>query len=122
MATAVTDEFKVSGDAQQQLAALLQSEDNDEIKGVRIYVAGSGCSGIQWGMTFADSVADTDAVLESDDLNIYVDPQCLATLDGVEIDYVNGPQGPSFVFNNTKAPAGGGCGTCGSATAGGGCS
>jgi iron-sulfur cluster insertion protein len=120
MATAVTDEFKISGDAQQQLAALLKSEDNDEIRGVRIYVAGSGCSGIQWGMTFADAVEESDAVMEADDLNIYVDPQCLATLDGVEIDYVNGPQGPSFVFNNTKAPAGGGCGTCGSS--GGGCS
>ncbi len=120
MAVAVTDEFKISSDAEQQLAALLQSEDNEEIKGVRIYVAGSGCSGTQWGMTFADSIGDEDAVLESDELNIYVDPQCLATLDGVEIDYINGPQGPSFVFNNTKAPAGGGCGTCGSA--GGGCS
>ncbi len=115
MATAITNEFKVSSDAQQQLAALVRSEENDEIKGVRIYVAGSGCSGIQWGMTFADSIAEGDAVMESSDLNIYVDPQCLATLDGVEIDYVNGPQGPSFVFNNTKASAGGGCGTCGSA-------
>jgi iron-sulfur cluster assembly accessory protein len=102
MATAVNEEFKISNDAQQQLAALLQSEENDDIKGVRIYVAGSGCSGIQWGMTFADAVEDNDAVLEAEALNIYVDPQCLATLDGVEIDYVNGPQGPSFVFNNTK--------------------
>ncbi len=122
MSTTVTDEFKISSDAQQQLVALLQSENNDEIKGVRIYVAGSGCSGTQWGMTFADSISEDDAVLESDTLNIYVDPQCLATLDGVEIDYVNGPQGPSFVFNNTKTAADSGCGTCASASAGGGCS
>ena len=120
MSTVVTDEFKISSDAQQQLAALMSSEESEAIKGVRIYVAGSGCSGIQWGMTFADADEESDACLASDDLNIYVDPQCLATLDGVEIDYVNGPQGPSFVFNNTKEAAGGGCGTCGSA--GGGCS
>ena len=122
MATAITDEFSISSDAQQQLAALLESENNDDIKGVRIYVAGSGCSGTQWGMTFADNIADEDAVLESEALNIYVDPQCLATLDGVEIDYVNGPQGPSFVFNQNKAAADSGCGTCASASAGGGCS
>ena len=122
MAIAVNDEFKVSNDAEQQLASLLQEENSEDIQGVRIYVAGSGCSGTQWGMTFADKVADDDAVLESGKLNIYVDPQCLATLDGVEIDYVNGPQGPSFVFNNTKAPDSGGCGSCGSATSGGGCS
>ena len=121
MATAVTDEFKISSDAQQQLAALLKSEESEDIKGVRIYVAGSGCSGIQWGMTFADAVEDNDAVMETSDLNIYVDPQCLASLDGVEIDYVNGPQGPSFVFNNPKE-AEGGCGTCSSASSGGGCS
>ena len=36
MATAVTDEFKISSDAQQQLAALLKSEESEDIKGVRI--------------------------------------------------------------------------------------
>ena len=117
MAKKITDEFKISDAAVSQLAQLVSSEDNEKIKGVRVYVAGSGCSGTQWGMTFADQTNDNDAILESGDLSIYVDPQCLETLDDVESEFVNTPQGPSFSFKNTKAPAA--CGTCGSA--GGGC-
>ena len=120
MAKTVNDEFKVSADARQQLAQLVAGENNDDIKGVRIFISGASCSGVQWGMTFADRVTDDDSVLESEELNVYVDSQCLDSLSGVEIDFVNGPQGPSFVFNNTSTAAGSGCGSCGSA--GGGCS
>jgi len=114
----LTDEFKISTPAVEQLAGLVKSEDNTDIKGVRIFVSGTGCSGIQYGMTFTDSEEDNDGIMKLDDVNIYVDEQCLNTMDGIEIDFANGPNGPSFVFNNTKAPAA--CGTCGSA--GGGCS
>jgi iron-sulfur cluster insertion protein len=120
MTNKIIDEFKVSDSAVSQLAGIIQSEDNADIKGIRIFISGAGCGGVQYGMTFADSVEDTDSVLESSDVNVYVDSQCLATMDGIEIDFADGPNGPSFVFNNTKVQAPG-CGTCGSATAGGGC-
>jgi len=111
-------EFKISDPAVAQLAGLVKAEDNGDIKGVRIFVSGSGCSGIQYGMTFADVEEDNDGVMKFDDVNIYVDDQCLNTMDGIEIDFADGPNGPSFVFNNTKKDDSA-CGTCGSA--GGGC-
>jgi iron-sulfur cluster insertion protein len=114
----LNDEFAISSQAVDKLAALVNAEDNDDIKGVRIFVSGSGCSGVQYGMTFAENFAPDDSVMECKDLDIYVDAQCLSTMDGIEIDFTDGPNGQSFVFNNTNAPASA-CGTCGSA--GGGC-
>jgi len=122
MANQLTTEFNVSNSAVEQLVALVNSEETADIKGIRIFVSGSGCSGIQYGMTFADTVSDSDSVLNKDGVDIYVDEQCLATMSGIEVDFTDGPQGPSFVFNNTNPQAASGCGTCGSAAPGGGCS
>ncbi len=117
----LNDEFKISPSAVVQLAALVKSEDNEDIKGIRIFVSGSGCSGIQYGMTFSDTEEANDGVMKLDGVNVYVDEQCLNTMGGIEIDFAEGPNGPSFVFNNAKQIESG-CGTCGSASAGGGCS
>ena len=92
---------------------------DDNIQGVRVFATPGGCSGISFGMTFTDSIDDTDGVLECEGYKVIVDPGTLEYLRGVEIDFVDPGDGQaSFVFNNLQ-PVGGGCGTCGSA---GGCS
>ena len=121
MTQLVADEFNISEKAISQLSGIVKQEDNTDIKGIRIFVSGSGCSGIQYGMTFADTISDSDRVLKNDQVDIYVDEQCLATMEGIKVDFTDGPNGPSFVFNNTKPQDPSACGTCGSAVAGGGC-
>ncbi len=113
------DEVKVTDTAFGQLKDLVDSE--DEIEAVRIFVAGGGCGGMTYSMTFAPERFDHDAVWEKDGLRIYVDPVALNYLDGVEIDYAEHPTGASFVFNNVFQSVGGSgtCGSCGAA--GGGC-
>lgn len=97
-----------SNDAVDKLSSLIESEDNADILGIRIYVAGGGCSGVQWGMTFADSIKDDDIKQDvSSSLSVIMDPHCNATLKGVSIKF----EGDNFVFDN-PAPAGG-CGGCG---------
>jgi len=111
--------------AQQKMAGLLSEVEGDEVKGVRVYIAGSGCSGMQFGMTFATKIEDNDSVMEGEGYSILIDDNALNYLKGVEIDFVdNGVSGASFVFNNLPTPSGGGgCGSCGSSSAkGGGCS
>lgn len=119
--SSVQDSFNITEAARGKLAELVNNgkQDNPEIKGVRIYVAGSSCSGVQWGMTFADSADSTDTVISASGLDVFVDPQCLSTLDGVHIEFEDGDNGGAFRFVNTKAPSGGGCGTCGSSSGGG---
>lgn len=117
--SSLTDELTVTDLANEQLKALVDSE--DEVEAVRIYVMGGGCGGMTYSMTFATERFDHDAVFEQNGLKVYVDPVALSYLKGVEIDFVQQPTGASFVFNNVFQ-ATGGSGTCGSCgAAGGGC-
>ena len=113
--TNLTDEVTVTDSAHTQLKTLLDSE--EEVEAVRIFVAGGGCSGMTYSMTFATERLDHDAVFEQDGLRIYVDAVALGYLEGVEIDYVAHATGASFVFNNVfqSVDGSGTCGSCGSA-------
>jgi iron-sulfur cluster insertion protein len=105
------DQIKVTAAAHQQLKALLDAEDEEEVMGLRIFVAGGGCSGMTYGMTFATERFAHDAVQEQDGVTLYVDAVALSFLEGAEIDFQEQPAGASFVFRNVFQAVGGG-GTC----------
>ena len=115
----ITDAVKVTPAAQEQLSALVDAE--DDISGVRVFVAGGGCGGMTYGMTFVEQPNEFDCVKEQDGLKVYVDAVALGFLEGVEIDYRQDGVNRSFVFKNVFANTGGSgtCGACGAA--GGGC-
>ena len=117
-----SDDIRVSPDAGVQLQRLLSEIDDDDIEAIRIYVAGGGCSGMTYGMTFTDRFTDYDFVYDADSYRICVDAVALNYLRGVEIDFVTRETGSTFVFNNVFQATGGAgtCGACG--MAGGGCS
>jgi len=94
----------------------------DDVAAIRIFVAGGGCDGMTYSMTFTDTKSEHDAVLSCDGFDVYVDAVALNYLRGVEIDFVDRPTGgASFVFNNVfKAVGGsGGCSACGGSSGGG---
>jgi iron-sulfur cluster insertion protein len=113
-------DLAVSATAIEKLAELLGSVEG-EIAGIRVYATPGGCSGMSFGMTFADMINDNDLVGEHGSVKVIVDSDTVGHLRGAEIDFVDrGDGNPAFVFNNIPQPAGGGgCGTCGSS--GGGC-
>ncbi|HFD79280.1 MAG TPA: iron-sulfur cluster assembly accessory protein [Gammaproteobacteria bacterium] len=115
----LSDEIKVSPEAVEQLLAIIENEDG--VNGVRVFVAGGGCGGMSYGMTFVEQPTEFDCVLEAGELRIYVDSVALGFLEGVEIDYRTQGMNRSFVFKNVFANTGGAgtCGACGAA--GGGC-
>jgi iron-sulfur cluster insertion protein len=114
------EQMKITPSARQQLAKLYRQVDDDEVEAIRIFVAGGGCSGMTYGMTFADRRTPYDMVLATDDFDIYVDSVAIHYLQGVEIDYEERPVGASFVFNNVFTSTGGTgtCGGCGAARGG----
>ena len=116
-----SDDIRVSTDAGVQFQRLLSEIDDDAIEAIRIYVAGGGCSGMTYGMTFTDRFTDHDLVYDADGYRICVDAVALNYLRGVEIDFVTRETGTTFVFNNVFQATGGAgtCGACG--MAGGGC-
>ena len=116
------NDVKVSEVAGEQLQRLISGVEDDDIKAIRIYVSGGGCSGMTYGMTFTDRRTDYDRVYEGDGYRVYVDAVALNYLKGVQIDFVTRETGSTFVFNNVFQATGGAgtCGACGMA-GGGGC-
>jgi len=110
--------IRVTEAARAKLAELLASAD-EEIRAVRIFVSGGGCSGLTYGMTFTDAETPHDAVLEAEGMRLVVDAVALGYLEGCEIDFAQNGMNASFVFNNVFRSVGGSgvCGGCG----GGGC-
>lgn len=120
------EDFGITPPAREQLMNIFEQSraEYEEIEAIRVFVAGGGCSGMTYGMTLTDQQTEYDRVFEDDSgLKIYVDAIALNYLRGVEIDYVQRPSGPSFVFNNAFALMGGtggcGSGSCCSSSAGG---
>ncbi len=84
--------------------------------GIRIYVAGGGCSGPGFGMTYADAFEADDRVIDGDGFKLAVDAMALSHLQGAEIDFADG----AFIFNSPHKHSGGGCGSggCGGGSCG----
>lgn len=109
--------------AQAKMGELFEQVD-ETVQGVRVFATPGGCSGVSFGMTFADAINGNDGVRDFDRFKVIVDDGTLEYLRGVEIDFVDrGDGNATFVFNNLPSVGGGGgCGTSGGGCSGGGCS
>ena len=94
--------------ASEKIRSLLEQENDPEL-GLRIFVAGGGCSGLQYGMTL-DTTQEGDEVIEVDGVQIFVDDMSAAYIGGSEIDYLDGLMGAGFTVNNPNAVSTCGCG------------
>lgn len=81
------------------------------ITGLRIGVAGGGCSGFQYTMALEKDTDEGDTVLEFGDVKVFVDPQSGPLLDGVTVDFLDGLEGSGFKFENPNAKNSCGCGS-----------
>jgi len=97
--------------AVQMVKTTIEQEGLDPQSGLRIAVRGGGCSGFEYALDFELDARPDDYRAEYDGLNVYVDPISARYLDGTEIDYVFGPAGSGFKFNNPNAAGSCGCGS-----------
>ncbi len=97
--------------AAQELKNLLQEAGVVEA-GLRVWVAGGGCSGLQYQMAIDDSQPEPDDnIFESYGVRIYVDSLSIRYMDGSTVDYVEDVFGGGFKIDNPNAVAGCGCGS-----------
>jgi iron-sulfur cluster assembly protein len=81
-------------------------------EGVRVFVAGGGCSGLSYGMQIADEPATADdLVFEAGGVKVIVDVQSHQYLTGASIDFDDSLQGGGFKINNPNAVKSCGCGS-----------
>jgi iron-sulfur cluster assembly accessory protein len=100
----------VSETAAQRLQAMMR-EKNLEGYGLRVFVAGGGCSGLQYGMTFDDELREGDADWNAHGLRLMVDPISARYLRGASIDYQQDNMlAGAFKIDNPNAVASCGCG------------
>jgi iron-sulfur cluster assembly accessory protein len=101
--------------AADKLIGIMNDKGVAETHGLRVFVSGSGCSGLQYGMTFDANTAPADLVMEQHGLRVIIDPQSLRYMTGASIDYVDDPSGGGFHIDNPNAAAtcsSGGCSGC----------
>ncbi|GCE11912.1 iron-sulfur cluster insertion protein ErpA [Tengunoibacter tsumagoiensis] len=94
--------------ASEKVRELLKQE-NDPSLGLRVFVAGGGCSGLQYGMTL-DEEQEGDTVISMGDFNLLVDDMSVTYINGSEVDYVDSLMGAGFTVNNPNAVSSCGCG------------
>jgi iron-sulfur cluster assembly protein len=100
----------ITDKAAEKAKALLQAR---ELTGgaLRVFVAGGGCSGYQYGMALARSAEEDDIVLEQSGVKILVDPESAQYLSGAEIDYVEDVMKSGFSIFNPNATKSCACGS-----------
>ena len=96
--------------AAEKAKALLESRELPD-GALRVFVAGGGCSGYQYGMALARSTEEDDLVLEVHGVRIVVDPESAAHLEGAEIDYVDDIMKSGFSIHNPNATKSCACGS-----------
>jgi iron-sulfur cluster assembly accessory protein len=80
------------------------------IVGLRLTVLEGGCSGYQYQMGLVENAEASDLISESHGLVVYIDPSSVGLIAGTTIDFIEGPDGAGFAFDNPQAKSTCGCG------------
>jgi iron-sulfur cluster assembly accessory protein len=95
--------------AASQLRTLLEQKNLPD-HGLRIFVQGGGCAGLQYGMAYENTAREGDTVVETLGLRLFVDPFSAQYLHGACIDFQGTSIGTGFQVDNPNAIASCACG------------
>lgn len=97
--------------AAQEVNDILEQQGNPEGVRLRVYVAGGGCSGLQYGMALDETVDEGDEIFQDSGVEIVLAPMDMRYLKGAIVDYVTTPMGGGFKVENPNAVKTCGCGS-----------
>ncbi len=107
--TTTTELVMLTPLAAEKLQAIMKEKNLNE-HGLRVFIAGGGCSGFQYGMAFENTMEEGDFVFESNGVRLYVDPASAMYLEGASVDYVDSLMGGGFRIENPNAVSTCSCG------------
>lgn len=102
---------ELSERAAEKIKDLYIDENDPNIKGLRVFVQGGGCSGFQYGFTWDSELNEDDFVIEKGEIKVLVDAMSMQYLTGATIDFKEELMGSNFVINNPNATNKCGCGS-----------
>jgi iron-sulfur cluster assembly protein len=100
----------ITADAAEQIRNIRRENQIPDTHGLRIGIQGGGCCGPSYVLAFDDKVESTDKVFQSEGISIYVDEENLEGLSGTTLEYVDGPNGKGFRFDNPNRSKSCNCG------------
>lgn len=121
-----TNTIVITDGAAKMVQTLLEQKNVPDY-GLRVFVSGGGCSGLQYGMALEAEARPYDSVIEASGVKVFIDPTSMMYLSGATIDYEDSMMGGGFKIENPNAVSSCGCGTSfkakdGAGAAAGGCS
>lgn len=96
--------------AQNRIQEIVNEENDPAIK-VRMFVAGGGCSGFQYGFDLTTEKNEDDLEISALSSSVLVDPISAQYLMGATVDYTDDLEGARFSINNPQASSTCGCGS-----------
>ena len=96
--------------AVQKVKAMMIKEGKEGFA-LRVSVKTGGCAGLSYDLRFQKTPYDNDIVLQQGDLQIFINPESIAFLKGIEIHYVDTLKESGFQYRNPNAKSSCGCGT-----------
>ena len=97
--------------AAQEVNDILEQQGNPDDVALRIYVAGGGCSGLQYGMALDENIEEGDEFFVDRDVRVVIDPMSLCYIKGSIVDYVETPMDGGFKIEKPNAIKACGCGS-----------
>jgi len=103
--------FEVTEKASEMVKEFFKTRDG--VSPLRIFIAGSSCSGPQLGMAL-DEPTENDESFETDGFTYLIEKQLLNEAKPIKIDYIITAQGEGFIISSgiKKPECGGGCCGC----------
>jgi iron-sulfur cluster assembly protein len=95
-----TQVISMTPEAADQIRSIRRENQIPDTHALRIGVQGGGCCGPSYMLAFDDKRESTDRVFQSEGISIYVDEENLEGLSGATLEYIDGPHGKGFKFNN----------------------
>lgn len=103
-------EVRLTKRAAEQVRKIIADEDLDKDLYLRVAVEGGGCSGLSYKLGL-DHKTDEDRIIESQGIEILIDPRHMMYLEGITVDYPDGLDARGFTFDNPNASESCGCGS-----------
>ncbi len=79
--------------------------------GLRVFVQGGGCAGLQYGLAFEDTSREDDTVVETKGVRLFVDSFSARYLKGACVDFEDTMMGTGFRVDNPNATVSCACGS-----------
>jgi iron-sulfur cluster assembly protein len=106
----VAQEVNITPEAAKEILKIRAENQIPDSHALRMGVKEGGCCGISYVLGFDEKAAETDKIFQAEGITVYVDAASLMHLSGATLEFVSGPNGSGFKFDNPNDQKSCGCG------------